>query len=429
MNRKVLIIVVSILLVVILLIVFKGKGGKELKVSVEEAVLKNIVQTVAATGKVQPEIELSISPDVSGEITELYVQEGDTVKEGQILLKIKPDLYISSVDRANAGVSTALTGKKMDMVMLSQAEARLTEATANYNRSKELLEKKVISKAEFEKAESAFLLAKDDVQSAKEKIKAADFNIDNAEANLREAKQNLARTVIYSPTDGIVSKINNKKGERVVGTAQMQGTEIMRISNFNNVEVRVDVNENDILKIHKGDSAVIEVDAYGDRIFKGIVTQIAKASKQSVASMSTDQVTTFEVKIRFLKSTYSDLIRDNSTAFLPGLSANVDIQTERGDNLISLPIECVTTRKKESSDKHADNENMKDEIVFLIRDGKTVKKVVTTGIQNNSYIEIKSGIKLKDKAISGPYDILSTTLEEGRKVKIVERESLYTKKD
>ncbi|MFM9944663.1 MAG: efflux RND transporter periplasmic adaptor subunit [Bacteroidia bacterium] len=431
MKKRIIIIGSIIVGVVLILILFKGNGSKELKVSAEETSKRSIIQTVTATGKVQPEIELAISPDVSGEITDIYVKEGDTVKEGQMLLKIKPDLYVSSVDRANAGVSSALSGKKSDMVMLTQAQSRLTEAISIYKRSKDLYDKKAISIAEFEKAESAYQIALADVESAKERITASNYTIDNAQANLREAKQNLARTIIYAPTDGTVSKINNKRGERVVGTATMQGTEIMRISNFTNVEVRVDVNENDILKIKKGDSAVIEVDAYGDRKFKGIVTQIAKASNKAAATMSTDAVTTFEVKIRMLKSSYQDLMIGNTLPFLPGLSANVDIQTNRGNNLISLPIECVTTRTAESKDdrEKSGSKDVKDEIVFVIKNGIAVRQKVVTGIQDNMYIEIKSGIKLKDKVITGPYDILSTTLDSGRKVKVVDKEKLFEAKE
>ncbi len=427
MKKRIVIISILVVLVVVLLLIFKGEGRKELNVSVEQATKRSIIQTVSGNGKVQPEIELAISPDVSGEITDIFVQEGDTVHEGQMLLKIKPDLYISSVDRANAGVSTAKSGKKIDLVLMSQVQSRLTEATLTYKRSKELFDKKAMSKAEFEKVESVYQIAKADVEAAKEKITASDYSIDNAEANLREAKQNLARTIIYAPTDGTVSKINNKRGERVVGTAQMQGTEIMRISNFSNVEVRVDVNENDILKITKGDSAIIEVDAYGERKFKGVITQIAKASNKAAAAMSTDQVTTFEVKIRMIKASYSDLMVQNTIPFLPGLSANVEIQTNRGDGLLCLPIECVTSRTKIGKKVKGETtkKDEKQEMVFVVKNGTTVQRKVVTGIQDNMYIEIKSGITLKDKVITGPYDILSTTLDSGRKVKVVDKEKLF----
>ncbi len=432
MKKRIVIISLLVVIVIVLLFVFKGKGRKELNVSVEKAAKRSIIQTVTANGKVQPEIELAISPDVSGEITDIYVQEGDTVREGQILLKIKPDLYVSSVDRANAGVSSAKSGKKMDLVVLSQAQSKLVEVSASFNRSKELYDKKALSKSEFEKVTLAYQMALADLETAKERITASDYSIQNAEANLREANQNLARTIIYAPTDGTVSKINNKRGERVVGTAQMQGTEIMRISNFNNVEVRVDVNENDILKINKGDSAIIEVDAYGERKFKGVITQIAKASNKSAASMSTDQVTTFEVKIRMIKASYIDLMVNNTIPFLPGLSANVEIQTNRGDGILSLPIECVTTRAKIEKDTKGES-NTKDEkqiMVFVVKNGSTVGRNVVTGIQDNLYIEIKSGISINDKVITGPYDILSTTLDSGRKVKIVKKEDLFeAKKD
>jgi len=424
MKKRILIILSIVVAVVLILLIFKDKGRKELKVAAEASAKRSIVQTVTATGKVQPEIELSISPDVSGEITDIYVVEGDTVREGQKLLKIKPDLYLSSVDRANAGVNTAMSGKKMDEVLLNQAQSKLTEATSSYNRSKDLYSKKVISTAEFEKAESVYQLALADVQSAKQRIATSDYTIDNAQANLREAQQNLSRTIIYAPTDGVVSKVNNKRGERVVGTAQMQGTEIMRISNFVNVEVRVDVNENDILKINKGDSAIIEVDAYGERKFKGVVTQIAKASNKAASAMSTDQVTTFEVKIRFIKSSYADLMLGNTIPFLPGLSANVDIQTNRGDGLITVAIGSVTTRTAKDADSK-DELARKDELVFVVKNGVAVSKKVVVGIQDNMYIEIKSGLALNEMVITDPYDILSTTLDSGRKVKIVDKSKLF----
>ncbi|MCC6721571.1 MAG: efflux RND transporter periplasmic adaptor subunit [Bacteroidia bacterium] len=424
--KKKIIIISSILFVLVIAVIFlKNSSDKELKVSIEKAKKRTIIETISANGKVQPETELSISPDVSGEITEIFVHEGDTVKEGQILIKIKPDIYLSAVDRANAILNSATSAKKMDEVLLTQAIARLDEALSVYKRSKDLLSKKVISASEFEKVESAYKVALAEVEQVKEKINSSNYSIDNANASLSEARQNLARTNIYAPTDGVISKVNNKKGERVVGTAQMQGTEIMRISNFNNVEVRVDINENDILKIKKNDSAIIEIDAYEDRKFKGIVTQIAKSSNKSSATLSTDQITSFEVKIRILKSSYSDLLSSTSIPFLPGLSANVDIQTNRGNQLISLPIECVTTRKNYDSK----TENTSEEVVFLVKNGKTIKQKVKTGIQDNTYICIKSGIKENDIAVSGPYTILTTTLSSNRKVKIVDKDKLFEEKN
>ncbi|NUM32208.1 MAG: efflux RND transporter periplasmic adaptor subunit [Bacteroidetes bacterium] len=421
MKKKIIIISTILLLLVILVLIFKDKGNKVLKVSVAKAEKRTIIEVISANGKVQPETEVSISTDVSGEIIEIFVHEGDTVKEGQILLKIKPDIYISAVDRANAILNSATASKKIDEVLLIQAQSRLDEAAAAFNRAKDLYSKKVISTAEFEKTQTAYKVALADVEQIKEKIKSSEYSIDNASASLKEARQNLDRTIITAPTDGVVSKINNKKGERVVGTAQMQGTEIMRISNFSNVEVRVDINENDILKIHKNDSAIIEIDAYNERKFKGIVTQIAKSSNKASSALSTDQVTTFEVKIRILKNSYTDLLAKHSIPFLPGLSANVDIQTNRGNELVSLPIECVTTRTNTKNNINSEQE----EVVFLIKKDKVVKQKVKTGIQDNSYIQIISGIKIGEQAVSGPYNVLSTTLDNDRKVKVVEKEKLF----
>lgn len=426
MKKKIIIISSILLVLIILVLIFKDKGNKALKVSADKAAKRTIIEVISANGKVQPENEVSISPDVSGEITEIFVHEGDTVKEGQTLLKIKPDIYVSAVERANALLNSASASKKIDEVLLTQAQSRLEEATSAYKRAKDLLAKKVISTSDFEKAQTAYQIALADVEQVKEKIKSSVYSIDNANATLKEAQQNLSRTIITAPTDGVVSKINNKKGERVVGTAQMQGTEIMRISNFSNVEVRVDINENDILKINKNDSAIIEIDAYGDRKFKGVVTQIAKSSNKASSTLSTDQVTTFEVKIRIIKTSYADLLAKYSIPFLPGLSANVDIQTNRGSDIISLPIECVTTRKNDNGNK---KETEPEEVIFLVKNGKAVKQKVTTGIQDNAYIQIKSGIKVGEQAISGPYNVLSTTLDNDRKVKIVDKEKLFESKD
>lgn len=433
MSKKQLLIGGGILLLIIALIIIGKKRNKnEIEVNVAEVETRTIISTVSANGKIRPEGEVKISADVSGEITELYVQEGDTVKEGQLLLKINPDLYVTARDRARAGVSSSQSSLKTAQAQLTQAEARFNEQQATYTRSEQLFRDKVISQAEFEGAKSLYLVAQSEVKAAKERIAAAKFGIDNSQASLSEANKNLGRTSIYAPSDGVVSALNNEKGERVVGTAQMAGTEIMVISNFSNMEVKVDVNENDILQIHKGDTAVVEVDAYSDRTFKGIVTEISKsANNAGGVQISSDQVTNFEVKIRLLKSSYDDLLKTTDAPFLPGMSANVEIQTSSKSNIKCLPIEAVGTRTKDadSTNKKTGDEEELDEVVFSVKDGKAVKHIVKTGIQDSRYIEIISGLEDVKKVIVGPYDAVSKKLETDKKVKITDKKDFTMKEE
>jgi len=289
-----------------------------------------------------------------------------------------------------------------------------------------LFEDKVISQAEFDAANTAYQVSKSEVKAAQERLSAAKFGIDNSKANLNEANKNLGRTSIYAPSDGVVSALNNEKGERVVGTAQMAGTEIMIISNFSNMEVIVDVNENDILAIKRGDTAIIEVDAYNQRKFKGTVTEIAKSANNiGGVQMSTDQVTNFEVKIRLLKSSYNDLLEVTDAPFLPGMSANVEIQTDIKPNILCLPIEAVSTRVMEidSSLSTSGEEDELDEVVFSISDGNAVKNIIKTGIQDSRYIEIIEGLEGIDKVIIGPYDAVSKKLETDKRVTVVEQKN------
>lgn len=423
-KRTIFYILGGLTLVTTLILIGKNRSRGELEVNVGKVEKRTIISTVSANGKIRPEAEVKISADVSGEITELYVQEGDTVKEGQLLLKINPDLYITSRDRARAGVSTSKSSLKTSEAQLTQAKARFTEQQSAFRRSEKLFADKVLSQAEYDAAQSAYAIAKSEVVAAEQRIAAARFGIDNANASLSEANKALGRTSIYAPSDGIVSALNNEKGERVVGTAQMAGTEIMVISNFDNMEVIVDVNENDILLVKKGDIAVVEVDAYSDRKFKGIVTEISRSANNAGGmQLNTDQVTNFEVKIRLVKSSYTDLLAKSKSPFLPGMSANVEIQTQVKKDILCLPIEAIGTRVKDST-KSTSEEDELDEVVFKVDNGKATKIIVFTGIQDSRYIEILSGLKDGEEVIVGPYDAVSKKLDVDKKVKIVAKKIL-----
>lgn len=427
MSKKNIWILVGIIAAVaVLSYIGKNRSRGELEVNVGKVVNRTIVSSVSANGKIRPEAEVKISADVSGEIIDLFVVEGDTVKEGQLLLKINPDLYITAKDRARAGLSSSQSSLKTSQAQLTQATARLTEQTAAYTRSKNLFEDKVLSQAEFDAATSAYQISVSEVKAAEQRVAAARYGIDNSQASLNEANKNLGRTSIYAPSDGVVSALNNEKGERVVGTAQMAGTEIMIISNFNNMEVIVDVNENDILEVKKGDTTVIEVDAYSNRKFKGLVSEISKSANNAGGQMNTDQVTNFEVKIRILKSSYADLLLKTDAPFLPGMSANVDIQTLVKKDIPCLPIEAVGTRVHEdsSSVSSSGDEIELDEVVFSVVDKKAQKDIVVTGIQDSRYIEIISGKVLGDEVIVGPYDAVSKRLDTGKKIKVVSKKKI-----
>jgi HlyD family secretion protein len=409
-------------LVIVLLIVLKKTGsignndeGKE----VEAAIIKQmtITETVTATGKVQPEIEVKISSEVSGEIIGLPVKEGQSIKKGDLLVRINPDLYESGVSRNAAALSTSKAG-------LSQAEAQLKEAKANYDRNKTLFDKGVISKSEWDKIISAYDVARAGKQSAY-------YQVQSAGASVTEAQDNLNRTTIYSPVDGTISRLDAELGERVVGTQQMTGTEILRVANLNNMEVEVEVNENDIVKVKIGDEAVIEVDAYLKKKFKGEVTSISNSASDD---QTADQVTNFKVKVRILKESYQDMTEGKPASyspFRPGMTATVDIITERKENIVAVPISAVVVKadttavqkdivkeleQKEKEEKTGVAEK-KHECVFIIENGKALLRPVVTGIQDDTYIEIKSGIKKGDKVIIGPYTIVSKELNANDKVK------------
>lgn len=418
------------------------KGNAPVEIYTEKATVRNVIEIVSATGKIQPETELKLSSDVSGEITELKVKEGDSVKKGDLLCRIKPDLYVSAIDRVNATVNTTKANLSTTKAQLDQAKANLSNAEASYKRNQKLFEQAAISQQEFEAAKAQFESAKANVAAMEANVNAGVYNIQSTEASLKEANTNLEKTFIYAPVDGTISKLSVEKGERVVGVSGMAGTEILRLANLNEMEVSVEVNENDIIKVHKNDTALIEVDAYMDKKFKGIVTEIANSSNST--GISVDQVTNFIVKIRMIRESYAHLINEkNPVPFRPGMSASVDIQTTRVYNVITVPIQAVTTRNKDSvnvmsedrdrnfevkndnEDKAIEKEEEIKELIFVLVDGMAKQREIKTGIQDNDYIEIKTGIKKGEEIISGPYSAVSKTLKEGTKVKLVKKEDLY----
>lgn len=435
-SKKWLIILsVVVVLLIVAAVVKGGSSGNKVEVSVEKAARRTLVETVAASGKIQPETEVIISSDVSGEIIEMPVKEGDKVEVGDLLVKINPDLVESALSRAEASLNTTRANLSGSRARLAQSESQFQNAKASFNRSKQLFETKVISEAEFDQAKANFEVARADVDAAKESVQAGIYNVRSSEATLKEAQENLGRTSIYSPMSGIITQLNREKGERVVGTAQMAGTEIMTVADLSVMEVAVEVNENDIVRVSINDTTEIEVDAYLGEKFKGIVTEIANSA--NIQGTSADQVTNFDVKIRILQSSYAELLKDSKkpSPFRPGMSATVDIRTKSVSNVITVPIQAVTTRKDTaydaSSEKVGATENSEDElieVVFIQEDGKAKMIEVTTGIQNTMYIEITEGISDSVEVITAPYTVVSKTLKDGKPIEVVGKKELYSSK-
>lgn len=434
-NKILLYLGIAVGLLVIIVIIGKATGtigGNDLtKVTVEKAQLRNLVQTVSANGKVQPEVEVKISSDVSGEIILLSVKEGDSVVMGQLLAVIDPEIYQSLLERSEAALNNAKANLANSRSRLYQVEVRMKEAESQYARNRKMYDQKLIADSEMEAAQTAYATAKADYESTKQNIIAAQFTVKTQEAGVKEAAKNLSRTKIYAPVSGIVSKLSVEKGERVVGTSQMTGTEMMRIANLNNMEVSVDVNENDVIRVSLGDSVSIEVDAYNKRMFKGIVTEVANSATTTTQSTS-DQVTNFVVKIRILRSSYEDLLAaygNRKAVFRPGMSASVEIQTEYASNVLTIPIESVTM--KDLSDFDSTNTAIGAEIkkqteaVFLYKGGEVLLVKVKTGIQDEKYIQIIEGLAENDEAISGPYSAISRTLKNKAKVTITTKDKLF----
>jgi len=425
--------------VLLLLIIAIFRGGKtEIRVSTDKAVNRIMTEIVSVSGKIQPESEVKISADVSGEIIEMAVMEGDSVQKGQLLLRINPELYETTISQLSANLDNARAGMAGSEAQKARAAASLIQAEANFKRQKQLHEQKVISEQEWEQARVQYEVAKADATSAEKNALAAKYTTASAAARLDEGRKNLGRTSIFAPAAGIVTQMNSEKGERVVGTAQMAGTEIMRISNLNVMEVEVNVNENDIVRIKYGDSADIKVDAYPDRIFKGVVTQIANSAKFNNTQLLTDQVTNFVVKVRILPQSYADLGMGRNQPFRPGMTATVDIKTVSKNNALCVPISAVTTRNpaNKSETNYKKNTNKTEEPqkedrgtwVLLYNNGILKSVKVKTGLQDLDYFEITEGLKAGDEVVSAPGIAIAKTLYDGDKVVKTEKDKVYEKK-
>ena len=444
-------LLLGILALLVVMAYFKGnQKPKGISVDTEKVEKRTINETVSASGRIFPEKEVKISSDVSGEIVELYVMEGDSVKAGQLLAKIDPESYVSSVQRGQA----SLSGSKSQLAMTrSQREAsvaqkeqimaQLKNAKKILERNKTLLADGILSEADYEVSlsnvenlEANLKSAEANIRSADQSIKSSEFSVESAEATLNELRTNLSRTTIKAPVSGIVSSLSVEQGERVVGTIQMTGTEMMRIANLSSMEVQVDVSENDIIRVGLDDEVDIEVDAYLDKTFKGKITEIANSAANlgTGTMLNTDQVTNFVVKIRMDQNSYSELIGpDKPHPFRPGMSASVDIYTNRVDNALTIPIQAVTAREKDKEDKKKKDAEKEDEdymeVVFVVSSDTVAMKEVKTGIQDDEYIQILSGLDIDEQIVSGPYAAISSKLKEGSTVDVKKKDKKDSDKD
>lgn len=449
MNKKLLWSIIGLVVLIVVLILLKQSGAigsdEGIKVATEKVSKKTIIETVNASGKIYPVVEVKVSPDVSGEIIELTVMEGDSVRRGQVLARIYADIYLSERDQASANVTQQQANLANARAQLSGQKAALELAKRNYDRQNELLQDKVISQAEFDQAKNNYEAALSNYNSTLQSIKSSEATVRAASSNLERANKDLGRTVVNAPMDGVVSLLSVKKGERVVGNSMMAGTEILRIADMSQLEIRVDVGENDITKVQIGDSAIVEVDAYSNRKFKGIVTQIASSSENLIAATSvSNDVTNYKVYISLLPETYSDLLQPENPRhfpFRPGMTASADIQTNTRENVLAVPINAVTTREKggdvvqdetvkeetglQEETRFSVSQDI-DEVVFVVDSSNTVKaKIVRTSIQDFNYIEILGGLQEGEEVIVAPYNIISKSLRDGLKVNVVPKEKLF----
>lgn len=453
-SNKLLYIGIGVVAFLILfLIIGKSQGwigkAKTIEVDVAKAKRVSITEKVSASGTVQPVIEVKIAPEVSGEITDLTIEDGDSVKLGKVLVKIRPDILLSQLERSEAGLSQQKANMESSKASLLRAQATYMRAEQDYERQKKLWNEKVISEADWQLAQQNYKIAKNDLTSAEQSLEAANYIVKSTEASVRESRENVRRTTVVAPMTGIVSKLNVKKGERVVGTAQMAGTEMLRIADLNNMEVRVNVNENDIVRVHYGDSVIIDVDAYGNsgKQFKGLVTNIANTARDKA---SADAITEFEVRIIILQSSYADLVKQgNKYPFRPGMTASVDVITTRKENVLSVPLAAVTTRNPDEGENKGEGQNNNDDerpqvtdsskpkqekkadkvVVFVNEEGVAKMIEVKTGISDYDNIEIISGLSETSDVVTGPFLEVSKRLKDGDKISLKKEESKDKKEE
>ena len=442
MGKTTKYILISLGIIIVLIVIAAATGligkPKTTQVATEKASVRDIYETVSASGKIKPHVEVKISPEVSGEVVELPIKEGDVVKKGQLLCKIRPDILKSGYDRAIASYNTQKASIGNSKQMLNQAQATFDNQQSIYKRDKELYANKVLTTAEFEAARAAYQSAQAGLEAAKQNVIGSTYGLAQSSASVKEASDNLAKTTIYSPVDGVVSKLSIQKGERVLGTQQFAGTEIMTISDLSQLDVNVDVNENDINRITLGDSSKISIDAFSGKNFMGVVTEIG--SSANVVGTNADQVTNFTVKVRINPDSYKNLLvktAENPSPFRPGLTATVDINTNNTKSL-SVPIQSVTTREEkknttatttDNKPKTSDNKTKiaaaPKEYVFVYRAGKVIQVQVKTGIQDDTYIQILSGLKSGDEVVSAPFATISKLLKDKMEVEKVDKSKLF----
>ena len=452
-NKLIYGLIGAVVILIIVILVGKSAGWigkpKEMEVDFSKAKRVAIIEKVSASGTVQPVTEVKIAPEVSGEIIDLLIEEGDSVAKGQTLVKIRPDTWQSQLDRAQAGLSQQRANLEQSRASMARAQASFVRAEADYNRQEKLWNEKVISESEWQLAKQNYEIAKNDVTSAEQLVEASRYIINSTQASLNEAQENFRKTTVQAPMKGVVSKLIVKNGERVVGTATMAGTEMLRIADLNKMEVRVNVNENDIVRVHLGDTAIIDVDAYAiqSKTFKGIVTLIANTAKDKISS---DAITEFEVRILILSSSYQDLVKaGNKFPFRPGMTASVDIMTMRKDNVLSVPLAAVTTRgseekkventegggppantSNENTDSNKPAKKKEEKTVIFLNDKGVARMVeVKTGISDYDNIEIIAGISDSSVVITGPFLVVSKRIKDGDKIRATEKKEEKKKED